>query len=802
MIKKLSILFCLLISAIGLNAQLPVGAWTIHSAFNGITDIAETTTTVYYLSAGALFSVDKATGETRSLNSANDLNGGSITGIYAHPEGKYLIVAYADCNIDRINSDGSVVNISDISDALIPGAPEINWVGFGKDRFYVAGSYGLTTFDANNNQARETMFTEQPVTRVFGLGDYVVIVYDRQFRHAKQSERLISLDQFKYIGSNMDRTDVTKPVTVGDHRIVYISGTYARVADFDFPANTLKISVVTDGGSNVSGINKIVSVGPDKAFVANGSKAYIFTPDNDRSTGTASALSSTLAGQTAMSAFGGLDKLWAGNAAGINSYDATNLAQPVELTAKFGKGDFTAAGCNRIATQYDGSIFFWNEYASFIGLDDFANIAGNTLHASSYNKATGFTSISTSPFTINGTNRNQVTSPSYMIKDPRDPDSWYIGSWADGLMRFTNGEITATLNCKTAPFGSYDGGRSTIISNVLFDNYDNLWILKQSDESKSEIFAIPYDKISDNSTDWVSFPRLSDAYITRWSFGIHLKANEMMAYAGGYWHVTLVLVNQNGTASLSDDKLIAINSFIDQDNKTFTASHTTALCEDKKGRLWIGTDNGIFEITDPKKATADVTQINHLKVPRNDGTGLADYLLDAQLVSGIACDNSNRKWISTTTSGVYLVSEDGDEILEHYTTDNSILPSNKVLSVACDPNSSSVFFATEQGVIEYNSTSAPASEDLSDVYAYPNPVRPDYTGWITVTGLMANTLVKIADAAGNVFFQGRSEGGMLTWDGCDANGDRVRTGVYFVFASHGASGESSDNCVTKIMVIN
>ena len=100
MIKKLTILFCLLISALGLNAQLPVGAWTIHSAFNGVSDIAETTSTVYYLSAGSLFSVDKATGETRSLNSANDLNGGAISGIYAHPEGKYLIVAYADCNID------------------------------------------------------------------------------------------------------------------------------------------------------------------------------------------------------------------------------------------------------------------------------------------------------------------------------------------------------------------------------------------------------------------------------------------------------------------------------------------------------------------------------------------------------------------------------------------------------------------------------------------------------------------------------------------------------------------------------
>ncbi len=219
--------------------------------------------------------------------------------------------------------------------------------------------------------------------------------------------------------------------------------------------------------------------------------------------------------------------------------------------------------------------------------------------------------------------------------------------------------------------------------------------------------------------------------------------------------------------------------------------------------MWVGTDKGVFEITDPTKITSDVAQVNHLKVPRNDGTGLADYLLDALTVSSIAVDSANRKWIGTTTAGVYLVSENGDQIIEHYDTSNSILPSNTVFSVACDPNSSSVFFATSAGVVEYNSTAAPASENLDDVYAYPNPVRPDYSGWITVTGLMDNTLVKIADSAGNVFFQGRSEGGMITWDGCNANGDRVKTGVYYVFASHGTGNESgSDSCVTKIMVIN
>jgi hypothetical protein len=101
---------------------------------------------------------------------------------------------------------------------------------------------------------------------------------------------------------------------------------------------------------------------------------------------------------------------------------------------------------------------------------------------------------------------------------------------------------------------------------------------------------------------------------------------------------------------------------------------------------------------------------------------------------------------------------------------------------------------------QYNSSSAPAADDYSDVYAYPNPVRPDYTGWIVVKGLMDNSLVKIADAAGNVFFQGVSEGGMITWDGCDSRGQRVKTGVYYVFASQNATGSAS-GAVTKILVV-
>ena len=150
---------------------------------------------------------------------------------------------------------------------------------------------------------------------------------------------------------------------------------------------------------------------------------------------------------------------------------------------------------------------------------------------------------------------------------------------------------------------------------------------------------------------------------------------------------------------------------------------------------------------------------------------------------------------------MYLVSETGDKILEHYTTDNSPLPSNVVNAVEASRVDNKVYIGTNYGTIVYSSDAAPAADNMENVYAYPNPVRPDYSGWITVCGLMENSLVKITDAQGSVLFQGRSEGGMVIWDGCNQAGERVRSGVYFVLASENGSG-SNYSAVTKIMVIN
>ncbi len=255
---------------------------------------------------------------------------------------------------------------------------------------------------------------------------------------------------------------------------------------------------------------------------------------------------------------------------------------------------------------------------------------------------------------------------------------------------------------------------------------------------------------------------------------------------------------------MSDNIKKYFSKIYDQDNKEINVGYFRQFVKDKNGHIWFGAGaHGICVLENPADIIKnDIFRVRRVKVPRNDGTNLADYLCDSQEVGGIAVDASNRKWIATLSSGVYLVSEDGTEIIEHYTMKNSPLPSNKVYSVACDDNSGSVYFGTEFGLVEYNSTSAPSSDNFDDVYAFPNPVRPDYTGWITVDGLMNNSLVKIADSAGNVFAQGRSDGGRFIWDGCNPAGERVKTGVYYVYTSQGSAEGGSSGCVTKILVVN
>lgn len=393
--------------------------------------------------------------------------------------------------------------------------------------------------------------------------------------------------------------------------------------------------------------------------------------------------------------------------------------------------------------------------------------------------------------------------PARLVVDIDDPDLYYISTvQGAGLAAIKNGEILNTFTYQDLGFDLF--WLDSFI-DARIDNDGNLWV-GHANAKTSKIYAVlPSAKrknlASVKKDDWhiVSLP--ADFTATRDLHFTFCKKSNYYFSGSGLTHGILIIDNNGTPSNFNDDKSLWQKNICDEAGNVLDPASITSIVEDENGHVWCGTDIGVFVITDFSGVMKSTLTVKRPIVARNDGTNLGDYLLDGEGVYQIAVDHSNRKWFASQTSGVYLTNADGTEILNHYTTDNSPLPSNCVYAVACDPHSNKVYFATKSGLVAYDSDSSPAADDFSEVYAYPNPVRPEYTGWITVAGLMDNSLVKIADAAGNVFFQGRSEGGMIAWDGCDPSGKRVRSGVYFVFASNSESGSSS-SCVTKIMVIN
>jgi hypothetical protein len=252
---------------------------------------------------------------------------------------------------------------------------------------------------------------------------------------------------------------------------------------------------------------------------------------------------------------------------------------------------------------------------------------------------------------------------------------------------------------------------------------------------------------------------------------------------------------------MQNDDITAYENFVNQDG-TFLDIKSGVRCivEDLNHDLWIGSNAGPF-VLERNNIFEDNPTFIQVKVPRNDGTDYADYLLSGIDITAIAIDGGGRKWFGTNGNGAYLISADNMTQVQHFTTTNSKLLSDVVQSIAIDPKSGEVFFGTEQGLCSYMSDATAPAETMDDdhVYAYPNPVDfSNYSGLITVTGLTFNADVKITNAAGFLVAEGRSNGGLFTWDGKDKKGNRVGSGVYHVIT---ATSDGKKGTVCRIAIV-
>jgi hypothetical protein len=262
----------------------------------------------------------------------------------------------------------------------------------------------------------------------------------------------------------------------------------------------------------------------------------------------------------------------------------------------------------------------------------------------------------------------------------------------------------------------------------------------------------------------------------------------------------IVVFNDNGTPDNPSDDLQAKLLSSATNNGAIPGSGVFSLAVDKDGEIWVGTDEGLAVFYSPENVFTNYNfDAQRILIPRNDGTGLADILLEFEVITAIAVDGANNKWVGTENSGVYMFSPDGLSEIHHFTIDNSPLLSNSVLSISINNLSGEVFFGTANGIISYKSTATEGGTTYENVYAYPNPVRPGYSGPIAIKGLVNEANFKITDLNGSLVYSGIAEGGQAIWNGQTQSGRGVQTGVYLVFITN---DDGSETMVTKILFMN
>jgi hypothetical protein len=376
--------------------------------------------------------------------------------------------------------------------------------------------------------------------------------------------------------------------------------------------------------------------------------------------------------------------------------------------------------------------------------------------------------------------------------DPGNSRHVFIGSKGNGLLEMLNGLPVATYRDTNSTLQVGIGNPTQCqVVGMGYDSESNLWMLNSLAAQPLNVFT------RDGNWHAFSLPGISgaplfgdltvDSYGQKW---VNIIGNNAPLGSG------LMVFSDNGTLDdNTDDKTRFFTTGVGNGN--LPSTDIRAITEDLENEIWLGTGKGIAVIYSPSSAlTADNYDAQQVLIKQD---GINQYLLESEVVTAIAVDGANRKWIGTESGGLFLMSADGTKQIRNFNEQNSPLLSNYIIALAIDQKTGEVYIGTNRGLISYKSDAIEGDGACNDVLVYPNPVRENYDGPVAIKGLVPNGNVKITDVSGNIVYETTSLGTQAVWYGKNFNGEKVHTGVYLVFST---DEEGKNTCVTKLLFIN
>ena len=772
--------FLILISSLFLTlnpifSQVGIGQWRDHLPYKTGIFIVEAGTRIYCATPYSLFYYEKTDHSLEKLSKVNGLSDVGISKIIFDKNSKVLIIAYTNSNVDLIK-DNHIINISDIKRKQILGNKTIHNIFIHNNLAYLSCGFGIVVLDFIREEIKDTYYigANGSYLNIYDLAanetNFYAATENGIYTASINAANLADFASWNRINTIPDFTSSFNLVEFFGGNIIVNKVNTGYNDDMLYLGNGQNWqSFVTEDQSDIKDIvtnnNRLLICRNMDVMVYNQQlrlETKVWSP-NQQSIFPESALIDSENQIWIADRKNGLVKVssdgWQGEFIHLNGPDFVDV-----FSMKTMENDLWVASGGRSSVwaplfKREGIYSFidenWKSY----------NCLSGDCEIPALENVQDMLSLAINPF-----NRKQV----------------YIGTWQAGLLEFDNGNLSQIYNNENSSLRPWNADPSRIlVSDLSFDKEGNLWV---ANSGANDILSV---KTIDGN--WHSF-NMGSSYS-----GVDI-GNILIDLHNQKWiilrnaHSLLVFDDNNSITDFSDDQVKVLNSNPGTGN--IFASEIVCMAEDLNGEIWLGTNEGIGLIYAPGNVFSDGNyDVQRILV---EWDNYVQYLLETERITSIAVDGANRKWVGTENSGVFLLSEGGTTQIEHFTAENSPLLSNNILSIAINKEGE-VFFGTSKGIVSYRSDASDASNMNEKIYAFPNPVREDYTGPITIKNLPYEAIVKITDISGDLVFETRSLGGQAIWDGKTLNGQKPQTGVYLVFVSN---RDGSTTMITKILFIN